>query len=196
MDGGAAVVRFEIHPSIGIARVGTSAASFLGPEPDQPAPTNYRDDGALLRQAARFRVFECERDEQQALISAREVTGKDGAINWTAHLVNRKAAGNKFVGVLRNATHPDRTALVVDPGPRSLTGSAASARSTAAGSTRLRCSSARFTPMTMAASTCSAATGKPVRIRRPRSLISLTTTTGGRHVRRTGACRCAHSGWH
>jgi hypothetical protein len=50
--------------------------------------------------------------------------------------------------------------------------------------------------MTMAASTCSAATGKPVRIRRPRSLISLTTTTGGRHVRRTGACRCAHSGWH
>jgi hypothetical protein len=171
MDGGAAEVRFEIHPSIGIARVGTSAASFLGPEPDQPAPTNYRDDdGALLRQAARFRVFECERDEQQALISAREVTGKDGAINWTVHLVNRKATGNKFAGVLRNATHPDRTALVVDPGPRSLTGSAASARPTSSRSASGRSQRQRGRTAVTAGGATKTPASPPARAARPGSM--------------------------
>jgi hypothetical protein len=114
--------RFEVHPGIGIARVGTSAQGFIGPEPEQPAPQKYRDDeGALLRQAARFRVFECERDDRHALLSAREVTPDDGVITWTVHLVNRKAAGNKFNGVQRNAGH-DRTQLVIDPGPRSVIG--------------------------------------------------------------------------
>ncbi|MGH3802498.1 MAG: LodA/GoxA family CTQ-dependent oxidase, partial [Pseudonocardiaceae bacterium] len=67
---------YEIHPGIGIARVGTSTKHhFLGPEPDEPPPNSYRDDeGNLLRQAARFRVFECERDEKDALLSAREIT--------------------------------------------------------------------------------------------------------------------------
>src|SRR6185312_8143690 len=96
-------IRFEVHPSIGIARVGTSVAWFVGPEPGQPAPLTYRDDeGALLRQAARFRVFACERDDRNALISAREVTLDDGMIAWTVHLVNRKAASGKFNGVQRN----------------------------------------------------------------------------------------------
>ena len=60
---------FEIHPSIGIARVGNSQQHFVGPEPDTSPPTQYRDAaGELLRQAARFRVFECERDEEGVLL--------------------------------------------------------------------------------------------------------------------------------
>lgn len=120
--------RFEIHPSIGIARVGTSVAGFVGPEPDAPAPASYRDDeGALLRQAARFRVFACERDDGDALISAREVTPDDGTISWTVHLANRKAASDKFLGKPRNPGH-DPADLVIDPGPRTLTGTGGSAR--------------------------------------------------------------------
>lgn len=121
-------IRFEIHPSIGIARVGTSVAGFVGPEPDAAPPGVYRDDeGALLRQAARFRVFACERDDRHALISAREVTPDDGTISWTVHLVNRKAASDKFNGVQRNPGH-DPAELVIDPGPRTITGTGGSAR--------------------------------------------------------------------
>lgn len=120
--------RFEVHPSIGIARVGTSTDSFIGPEPDDPGPTRYRDGhGALLRQAARFRVFECERDDADMLISAREITPADGVITWTVHLTNRKAASGKFNAVQRNpGTDPAR--LVIDPGPRSVSGAGRTAR--------------------------------------------------------------------
>src|SRR5262245_13766062 len=66
---------YEIHPSIGMARVGTSARTFVGPEPDGNAPDSYRDNaGNLLRQAARFRVFQCDRDASGKLTEAAEVT--------------------------------------------------------------------------------------------------------------------------
>jgi hypothetical protein len=120
--------RFEIHPSVGIARVGTSEKSFIGPEPGQPPPVSNRDEeGALLRQTARLRVFECERDDHHRLVSAGEVTPDDGAITRTVHLVNRKATG-KFDGVQRNADDPDPSQLVIDPGPRSVTGPGQRAR--------------------------------------------------------------------
>ena len=48
---------FEIHPTIGIARLGASDGFFIGPEPDEPPPSSYRDAGGILRQAARFRIF-------------------------------------------------------------------------------------------------------------------------------------------
>ena len=57
------MVEYEIHPAIGMARVGSSLLSsedgfFLGPEPGVPHPANYRDSaGNLRRQAARFRVL-------------------------------------------------------------------------------------------------------------------------------------------
>src|ERR1700751_4260176 len=121
--------RFEIHPSVAIARVGTSEKSFVGPEPDQAPPTSYRDEeGALLRQAARFRVFECDRHDHHRLVSAHEVPPDDGAITWTVHRINRKAAGNKFGEVQRNPGHPDPSELVIDPGPRSVTGTGQAAR--------------------------------------------------------------------
>jgi hypothetical protein len=120
--------RFEIHPSIGIARVGTSAATFTGPEPGEPAPTTFRDaEGALLRQAARFRVFECERDERGTLLSASEVNPDEADISWTVHLVNRKAASNKFQGVQRNPGE-DPIRLIIDPGTRTVSGPGSTAR--------------------------------------------------------------------
>src|SRR5215218_8703296 len=73
-EGVGMTVQFEIHPSIGISRVGPSEQFFLGPEPNVAPPTRYRDEsGKLLRQAARFRVFECERDDEGQLVRATEV---------------------------------------------------------------------------------------------------------------------------
>ena len=118
---------FEIHPSIGIARVGNSQHHFVGPEPATSPPTQYRDAaGGLLRQAARFRVFECDRDEAGVLIGSREVGSDAGTIEWTVHLANTKAAGPKFLPAdgdagreLRNASRP-RKDVTIDPGPRTV----------------------------------------------------------------------------
>jgi hypothetical protein len=56
------IVKAAIHPSIGIARVGNSQEEwFLAPEVTYPPPMppgSYRDsDGALKRQAPRFRIY-------------------------------------------------------------------------------------------------------------------------------------------
>ena len=56
------IVRAAIYPPIGIARVGNSRRRyFIGPEVSEPLPKDpgfYRDcDGALKRQAARFRIY-------------------------------------------------------------------------------------------------------------------------------------------
>ncbi len=88
---------FEIFPAIGIARVGTSDEFFIGPELDVPLDLKRRDAaGNLLRQAARFRIFECERDDEGKLVNATEVTLADATIEWSVHLVNRKAAAKRF----------------------------------------------------------------------------------------------------
>jgi hypothetical protein len=121
---------FEIHPGIGIARLGTSDQFFLGPEPGVDAPEKYRDNaGALKRQAARFRVFSCEREADGRLLSATEIDAASGAeITWTVHLANRKGAAPIFVnpgaGRRNNATGDDALdqQLIIDPGPRSCGG--------------------------------------------------------------------------
>ncbi|MFH8249981.1 LodA/GoxA family CTQ-dependent oxidase [Microbacterium sp. B2969] len=106
---------YRIHPAIGIARVGNSPDEFfIGPErafelPDPPG--GFKDaEGRVKRQAARFRIFAHHDDGTFA-----EVTDAEAEIHWTVHLVNAKAA------------HPGRgngsgAGLVIDPGPRSLTG--------------------------------------------------------------------------
>lgn len=125
-------IGFEIHPTIGIARIGASDGFFFGPEPDQPPPTAYRDAGGILRQAARFRVFGVERDNTGRIVSAREITAADADIEWTVHLANRKATAFKVSEPRErrnNALGDDESdsALIIDPGPRSVSASVTTA---------------------------------------------------------------------
>ena len=124
---------YEIHPAIGIARLGSSRLTsaegyFLGPEPDGSPPTTYRDPaGDLKRQAARFRLFTCRRDDRTRLLEATELTlDAVRALTWTVHLANRKGVARRQYGTRRgfrnNATGRDDLdrALIIDPGPRSV----------------------------------------------------------------------------
>lgn len=130
------VVRAEIHPAIGIARMGNSEEYFVGPEVTRPEPRPaafYRDGaGALRRQAARFRVY----GYNAAGEVVRELTPGWADVRWTAHVANRKAswyqwelaldipeaAGLKLP--LRNAsvTGAAREHLVIDGGARTIEG--------------------------------------------------------------------------
>src|SRR5262245_37239616 len=118
---------FEIHPAIGIARVGTSDSFFIGPEPGQAPPAQYRDgNGHLMRQAARFRVYKGDRDAAGQLTAFAEVKPADAKIIWSVHLVNRKGAANRFaMSGFRNNAVPNNdaanAALIIDPGPRKFT---------------------------------------------------------------------------
>ncbi len=138
------IVRAAIYPPIGIARVGNSTAAgeegfFIGPEvPDAPTlpQGRYKDaEGALKRQAARFRIYGFnEHDEVVA-----ELTANNAAIDWQVHLANKKAAWYKFQLALDipealaadvpassrrnpNIAGDDRRKLVIDPGPRTIHG--------------------------------------------------------------------------
>jgi hypothetical protein len=124
-----AITTIKIHPSIGVARLGNSPESFIGPElpGDHKAPPPdglYKDAQCRMKkQAARFRLFGYDSDG--ALV--QEITAADASITWTAHLANTKAAGDLFHKAgeaspgLRNPTIA-RNLLTIDPGPRSLTG--------------------------------------------------------------------------
>jgi hypothetical protein len=120
-----------IYPGIGVARVGNSPdAHFIGPErPARPMPPSggYKDaSGGIKRQAARFRVFAF--DEEDKVV--QELTAADAEIVWSVHLVNRKAAAEKFYRpasaepALRNSHVPpdERDRLVIDPGSREISG--------------------------------------------------------------------------
>jgi hypothetical protein len=124
---------YEIHPAIGIARVGSSRSTtddgfFLGPEPGVSPPAKYRDSaGDLKRQAARFRIFECERDDQKKLLKATELTlDLVDKMTWTVHLVNRKGTARRQYGSgpgFRNHFKSDPVAdrdFIIDPGARSV----------------------------------------------------------------------------
>jgi L-lysine 6-oxidase len=111
-------IQYEIHPSIGIARVGNSPTSFyLAPETiggrpvecdddgdvirvdGAPKPVErYKDDqGRIRRQAARFAVL--ARDSADPHAPTREVTVADAdveAIEWTVHVANKKAVWYAF----------------------------------------------------------------------------------------------------
>lgn len=73
-------ITYEIHPALGVARIGSSRdvgedGFFCGPGLGEAPPEKYRDRaGDLKRQAARFRVFRCERDEGRRLLGATEIT--------------------------------------------------------------------------------------------------------------------------
>lgn len=138
---------YKIHPAIGVARVGNSKEFFVGPElPGVPARTadgKFKTNGAVRRQAARFRVYEYDdADPGAAPVEITAGTGGNVArIEWTVHLANHKAAWYRFQGTtgedgnyppnsLRNpSVQPadpadiesgDRRKLIIDPGPRTI----------------------------------------------------------------------------
>ncbi len=130
----AKITTIKIHPGIGVARLGNSPTEFfIGPEKPQVhvRPSGgYRDkQGRIKRQAAGFRLFGYDKNGKLV----KEITSADATtIEWTVHLVNSKAAWKQFDGLkpntpLRNAGVADRKSLVIDPGPRSVSGANKSA---------------------------------------------------------------------
>src|SRR5581483_11341213 len=148
-DTNAQIVACAIHPAIGIARVGNSLTEhFLGPEVAGPHPDpqgGYKDAaGRMKRQAARFRIYGL--DAGGTVV--KEITAADAQITWSVHLANKKAAWYNFEiafdipeatgaapgGGLSAAaplstprrnksyTGADRAQLIIDPGPRSISG--------------------------------------------------------------------------
>jgi hypothetical protein len=130
------IVKAAIHPSIGIARVGNSQEEwFLAPEVNYPpsmSPGFYRDsEGALKRQAPRFRIYGLNAEGK----AVKELTPDNAKIRWTVHLANKKSAWYQFQlaldipeaasalpTLLRNPWASNRADLVIDPGPRSISG--------------------------------------------------------------------------
>ncbi len=116
----------EIHPAVGIARIGAASSKqsdyfFFGPEPClseaayqngtkyDPADgrvrygvdgTNeligFRSNGSLKRQAVRFRIFDCDRDKDGTLKASQEIDYSQYVIDWTVRLGNRKGVAQQF----------------------------------------------------------------------------------------------------
>jgi hypothetical protein len=130
----------RIYPSIGMARVGNDLTQFyIGPEiPGHPGfdvdalgnetpIKQYKvDDDQIKRQAARFRLFEV--DGGGVPRPAQLPAG--ATVEWTVHLVNKKAAVQRGRVPLENPTRPQLVAnpaeFLIDPGPRSIAGVSAS----------------------------------------------------------------------
>ncbi len=133
------IVEARIHPAIGIARIGNSEEYFIGPEvprPTAPPEGGYRDPaGRLKRQAALFRIYGYDANGQ----AVAELTAENAEIEWTVHVANKKGAWYDFDAALdlpeaatlksprRNALFQgaERDRLVIDPGPRSVSGAGA-----------------------------------------------------------------------
>jgi hypothetical protein len=117
---------YKIHPAIGIARVGNSSdAFFIGPEePNHPGVefsddgserpiANFKKDGFIKRQAARFRVWEYEVASNGDVNPVREIDCAQ-FVEWTVELRNSKAAGF----ALRSQIDGTRRVLVPGTQPR------------------------------------------------------------------------------
>lgn len=134
----AEIVSAAIYPPIGVMRVGNSATGyFIGPEVAQPLAQDlgfYRDaDGALKRQAARFRIYGLDAAGQVV----QELTADNASIRWQARLANQKASWYEFQlaldipeaaeappSLLRNAAVTDRSTLLIDGGQHQVSGRA------------------------------------------------------------------------
>ena len=143
-------MNLAIHPSVGVARLGNSeqltnneSSECLSPEtigglplePETLLPVTYFKDkaGRIKRQGQVFKVFD---DELEITLENEQIS----SMVWTVHLANKKAAwyqynelqGNLLYGPLnsyqarnvplRNADEPDRQSLIIDPGPRTISG--------------------------------------------------------------------------
>ena len=91
------IVRVAIHPALGVGRVGNSPdAMYFGPEVPGAlprAPQGFKDaDGAVARQAARFRIYGFEASGRPV----RELTAHDADITWRLTVANAKPAWYAF----------------------------------------------------------------------------------------------------
>jgi len=130
------IVRYVIHPGIGVARVGNSPDEyFIGPEAPGEVPQpegGFKDSaGRIKRQAARFRIYELNNAGE----AIREITADNAKITWRVHVANRKAAWYQFENAMdlgkfakttalrnKSITGADRQKLIIDPGPRTISG--------------------------------------------------------------------------
>ena len=145
--------KYKIFPSINIARLGNSESDFyIGPEsagslPTRPdggqfEPADFRDaEGKLKRQAARFRIYKVDDNDGSQMEEVTLNSPDIVSINWTAHIANKKAIWYQFDGylgfdgykpdaILRNGKITDqaqREAMIIDPGPRTISGKNAAA---------------------------------------------------------------------
>ncbi|MFI6107532.1 LodA/GoxA family CTQ-dependent oxidase [Streptomyces sp. NPDC051310] len=131
------IAHCEIHPTVGVARVGNSPdAYFVGPEspgiPVRPEGGFKDPEGRIKRQAARFRVYAFDKDGNVL----GEVSAADADVEWSVELSNTKAAWFQFRGRFhqseslenRRNQHVDpadpqaRATLMITPGPRRVKG--------------------------------------------------------------------------
>ena len=132
---------FRIYPSIGIARVGNDPTQFyiapeipghpgfdVGQQGNETRIAHYKaDEDQIKRQAARFRLFEVPDGGG----TPREAQLPAGAtVEWTVHLVNKKAAVVRPNEPPNPAIRPRSVAnpapVLIDPGARSISGASAS----------------------------------------------------------------------
>jgi hypothetical protein len=123
--------RYQLHPAIGVARLGNSPESFyLAPESIGSLPTEcdefgnpllangapqpverFRDDrGCVRRQATRFRVFAY--DDSNPADPGREIrwgSPEVAGIEWTVHLANKKACWYPFRVFIGDVMFPHNT---------------------------------------------------------------------------------------
>jgi L-lysine 6-oxidase len=107
--------RFEIHPRIGVARVGNSPDDFYlapdtigglpiecdirGDDLNQPVRRFKDPSGRMRRQAARFKIF--RRDDTDGHLEELDLDHSDVAdIRWTVHLANKKACWYEFLPLI------------------------------------------------------------------------------------------------
>ncbi|HEY0321932.1 MAG TPA: LodA/GoxA family CTQ-dependent oxidase [Pyrinomonadaceae bacterium] len=130
------IVSYVIYPGVGIARVGNSDTDyFIGPEAPGEVPQpegGFKDEtGRIKRQAARFRIYGL--NEQG--VAVKEITADDAEITWRVHLANRKAGWYQFNNAMdlgqyalearyrnQDVLGDDRKKLIIDPGPRTISG--------------------------------------------------------------------------
>lgn len=103
-----AVAYCRIHPGLGVARVGDSEQDFfIGPEsPGHMAHPvgGFKDaKGRIKRQAARFRIYAC--NAQDEVIA--ELTAEQADIKWSVQLANKKASFDMFLGRYWMYQYPD-----------------------------------------------------------------------------------------
>ena len=125
------ITSVRIHPGIGIARLGNSAEYYLAPEVSNPPLTPFganRDaQGALKRQAARFRIYGYD---AAGKVVCEVPSTSNSQVSWRVQVANKKAAWYQFDAAMdipatatltvqrRNADvkGADRNHLIIDSG--------------------------------------------------------------------------------